>query len=108
MEALGQAKIAAAEGVFPMSEGEVDEPFILTRRLARARTAAIRDYGRAHGATLNDLVLTALYRCLFRLLDLRPGGELTIPVMVDMRRYLADGDEFTASDQSLLDGGHAA
>jgi len=30
---------------FPMSEGEVDEPFILTRRLARARTAEIRDYG---------------------------------------------------------------
>jgi NRPS condensation-like uncharacterized protein len=81
---------------FPMSEGEVDEPFILTRRLGRARTAAIRDYGRAHGATLNDLALTALYRCLFRLLDLRPGTELTIPVMVDMRRYLADGDEFTA------------
>ncbi len=81
---------------FPISEGEVDEPIILTRRLARARTAAIRDYGRANGATLNDLALTALYRCLFRLLDLRPGAELTIPVMVDMRRYLADGDEFTA------------
>ncbi len=78
-----------------MSEGEVDEPFILTRRLMRARTAAIRDYGRAHGATLNDLVLTALYRSLFRLMDLRPG-ELMIPVMVDMRRYLADGDAFTA------------
>jgi NRPS condensation-like uncharacterized protein len=29
-------------------------------------------------------------------LDLRPGTELTIPVMVDMRRYLAEGDEFTA------------
>ena len=55
---------------FPMSEGEVDVPFILTRRLARVRTAAIRDYGRAHGATLNDLAMTALYRCLFRLLDL--------------------------------------
>jgi NRPS condensation-like uncharacterized protein len=61
---------------FPMSEGEVDEPFILSRRLMRARTAAIRDYSRAHGATLNDLVLTALYRCLFRLMDLRPGYSL--------------------------------
>jgi NRPS condensation-like uncharacterized protein len=81
---------------FPMSEGEVDRPFILTRRLERARTTAIRDYGRAHGATLNDLALSALYRCLFRLLDLRPGAELMIPVMVDMRRYLAAGDEFTA------------
>ena len=80
---------------FPMSEGEADRPFILTRRLPGARTAVIRDYGRAHGATINDMVLTALYRSLFRLLDLRPGGELAIPVMVDMRRYLANGDEFT-------------
>jgi NRPS condensation-like uncharacterized protein len=80
---------------FPMSEGETDRPFILTRRLPGARTAVIRDYGRAHGATINDMVLTALYRSLFRLLDLRPGAELAIPVMVDMRRYLANGDEFT-------------
>jgi len=29
-------------------------------------------------------------------MDLRPGAELMIPVMVDMRRYLADSDEFTA------------
>jgi NRPS condensation-like uncharacterized protein len=80
---------------FPMSEGEADRPFILTRRLPGARTAVIRDYGRALGATINDMVLTALYRSLFRLLDLRPGAELAIPVMVDMRRYLANGDEFT-------------
>jgi NRPS condensation-like uncharacterized protein len=81
---------------FPMSDGEADQPFILTRRLKRARTEAIRDHGRTHGATLNDLALTAFYRCLFRLMDVRPGAELMIPVMVDMRRYLADGDEFTA------------
>jgi NRPS condensation-like uncharacterized protein len=80
---------------FPMSEGEADRPFILTRRLPGARTAVIRDYGRAHGVTINDMVLTALYRSLFRLLDLRPRAELAIPVMVDMRRYLANGDEFT-------------
>jgi NRPS condensation-like uncharacterized protein len=81
---------------FPMSEDEAKEPFILTRRLTRTRTAAIRDYGRTQGATLNDIVLTALYRCLFRVFGLEPGVELSIPIMVDMRRYLADGDEFTA------------
>src|SRR5208337_896935 len=42
---------------FPMSESEADRPFILTRRLPGARTAVIRDYGRAHGATNNDMVL---------------------------------------------------
>jgi len=79
---------------FPLSEGGDVRPFILTRLLERKRVAALKDYCRAKGATLNDAVLTALYRCLFRLLALTPGVELQIPVMVDMRRYLGETGEF--------------
>jgi NRPS condensation-like uncharacterized protein len=71
-------------------------PFILTHLLERKRVAALKDYCRAKGATLNDVVLTALYRCLFQLLALRSGVELQIPVMVDMRRYLGETGEFKA------------
>jgi NRPS condensation-like uncharacterized protein len=73
---------------FPLSEGGEARPFILTRKLGRKTTTALRDYGRARGATLNDIVLTGYYRCLFQRLAPRPGAELQIPVMVDMRRYL--------------------
>ena len=79
---------------FPLSEGEEVRPFILTRKLGRERIAALKDVGRANGATLNDVVLTAYYRCLFKRLALRPGTELRIPVMVDMRRYLGETGEF--------------
>jgi NRPS condensation-like uncharacterized protein len=81
---------------FPLSEGGDVRPFILTRFLERKRVAALKDYCRAKGATLNDAVLTALYRRLFQLLALRPGVELQIPVMVDMRRYLGETGEFKA------------
>jgi len=81
---------------FPLSEGETDRPFIVTRRLAGERTAPVKAYSRACGATLNDLALTAFYRSLFLYLDLRPGERLAIPVMVDMRRYLENRGEFTA------------
>ena len=47
-----------------------------------------------NGATLNDAVLAAYYRRLFQLFQLKPAVELQIPVMVDMRRYLGDGEEF--------------
>ena len=73
---------------FPLSEGGDRLPFILTHKLGREKTEAITGYCRAHGATLNDVVLAAYYRCLFRRLALSPGSELHIPVMVDMRRYL--------------------
>jgi NRPS condensation-like uncharacterized protein len=75
---------------FPLSEGGEARPFILTRKIGRETTAEIRDYCQARRATLNDAVLTAYYRCLFRRLRLGPGDELRIPVMVDMRRYLRE------------------
>jgi len=81
---------------FPLSEGGHVQPFILTRILERDRVEALKDYCRAKGATLNDAVLTAYYRCLFQLLALRPDVELEIPVMVDMRRYLGETGEFKA------------
>lgn len=81
---------------FPLSEGGEAKPFILTCKLGREKTRELKDYCRTHAATLDDAILTAYYRCLFRRLDLRPGEEVSIPVMVDMRRYLGKGAEFTS------------
>ncbi|MGA2577580.1 MAG: hypothetical protein ABSH24_16290 [Bryobacteraceae bacterium] len=75
---------------FPLSGGGEVRSFILTCKLGRQRTAALKDYGRAKGATLNDAVLAAYYRCLSRSLALSPGTEVQIPVMVDMRRYVGE------------------
>lgn len=75
---------------FPLGEGGDARPFILARKLGRERLDAIKNYCRTRRATVNDAVLTAYYRCLFRRLALSRGTELRIPVMVDMRRYLED------------------
>jgi NRPS condensation-like uncharacterized protein len=80
---------------FPLSQSGEVRPFILTRKLKRERIAALKEYGRARGATLNDVVLAAYYRSLFERLALSPGAKLRIPVMVDMRRYLEKAREFT-------------
>jgi NRPS condensation-like uncharacterized protein len=81
---------------FPMDEGQADAPFIATRRLTRERTSAVKAYARLCGATLNDMALAAFYRSLFRELNMRLGDRLAIPIMVDMRRYLKNGDAFTS------------
>ena len=77
---------------FPFSENEDVRPFILTRTLEKTDLESILAYCRAQGATLNDAVLTAYYRCLFRTLALASGAELRMPVMVDMRRFLGAPD----------------
>ena len=84
----------AGDHRFPMNEGAADAPFIATRRLSGERTAAAKAQARARGATLNDFALTALYRSLFRTLALKPGDQLTIPLMVDMSRYLGERDAY--------------
>lgn len=81
---------------FPLSEDGEARPFIATCKLGRQRVAALKAYCRARGATLNDAVLTAFYRCLFRRLALRSGETTQIPIMVDMRRYLDRSEEFTS------------
>lgn len=81
---------------FPFDADGDARPFILVRKFGRERVAALRDYGRANGATLNDVVLTAFYRCLFRRLKPRPGDELWIPITVDMRRHLGEAERFAS------------
>jgi len=86
----------AGDRTFPMEASATDAPFIATRRIARERTSAVRAYARGRGATLNDALLTAFYRCLFRALDVPQGATLVIPIMVDMRRYLGQSGELVS------------
>jgi NRPS condensation-like uncharacterized protein len=80
-----------------LSDAEDLQPFVLTRTLDSDRTESIKAYGRISGATINDILLTAYYRCLFRLLNLPAENLLRVPIMVDMRRYLVG----TSSQGSL-------
>lgn len=79
---------------FPLSGDQKAEPFIVTRKLGRSRLTMLTGYGHEKHATLNDIVLTAFYRCMFRKLALGAGEDLEIPLMVDMRRYLGDTNQF--------------
>jgi NRPS condensation-like uncharacterized protein len=54
--------------------------------------AAVRERGRDSGATVNDVVLTALYRALFEALDARTDRPMAVNVSFDLRRYLDPGD----------------
>jgi NRPS condensation-like uncharacterized protein len=81
---------------FPFSDRGELRSFILTHKIVRERMSALKDYGKASSATLNDIVLTAYYRCLFQRLALCPDATLQIPVMVDMRRYLGEAESSTS------------
>lgn len=73
----------------PLSTGGEISPFILTHEIIPERFYEIRDFCKIHNVTVNDVILTAYFRVLSGLLNLN-GKALSIPIMIDMRRYLKD------------------
>jgi NRPS condensation-like uncharacterized protein len=69
------------------------EPFIFViRHLPPARAARLRDYGRQHRATINDIMIAAFYRALLKQEDWDGRAALRIQTTVDLRRhYLPSG-----------------
>ena len=79
---------------FPLSDDGGARPFIVAHKLDRAKIRLLKSYCRAQSASVNDALLTAMYRALFRILALKSGDPLQIPIMVDMRRYVDGEPEF--------------
>jgi NRPS condensation-like uncharacterized protein len=75
---------------FPLSRG-TGKPKILIHRFPGDRFNAIREYGKKHQATLNDVVLTAYYRALSETIHPDPELPLRVAVTIDLRRYIPSG-----------------
>ncbi|WP_308899099.1 hypothetical protein [Candidatus Desulfosporosinus nitrosoreducens] len=76
---------------FPLSqESGQATPYILKHKMPPELFCRLKKYGRDHAVTINDIILAAYYRALYNIVDIAPGNSLTIPCMVDLRRYLPD------------------
>ncbi|AKN31315.1 hypothetical protein Ccar_10790 [Clostridium carboxidivorans P7] len=65
-------------------EGNLSNPFIEIRTLSKEHFCQIKTYAKKHGATLNDVILTAYMRVLFQIF----GRVITTTCSLDMRKYL--------------------
>ena len=54
------------------------------------RLSAIREHGRAHGATLNDMLVTALLRSLVKMFPAGKDGLLGASISADLRPFVDD------------------
>ncbi|HWT73196.1 MAG TPA: WS/DGAT domain-containing protein [Mobilitalea sp.] len=65
---------------------------MLTKSLSQSWYLKLRKYCTDNQVTVNDVLLTTYFRVLSDVLDKR-GEPLSIPIMIDMRRYLEDKRE---------------
>jgi NRPS condensation-like uncharacterized protein len=84
-----QLKLAAPQFSLPFSGSESTGRRFALRRIGPERLRALKAWGKAHGATLNDVLLAAFYRTLAAMGSPAQGTPLPIQVPIDMRAFLA-------------------
>lgn len=76
---------------FPSTLGTFSHNTFVIRQLDAKRFRAIKESGHKYHATMNDIMLAALYRYLFDAIHPDPGVPLRLATTVDLRRYLPNG-----------------
>ncbi len=72
-------------------EGDADRPFFSTLEIPAEQIASVRAYARTHGATVNDMFLTAYARVLH---NETGWNRIILPCPVDLRKHLMPGQQY--------------
>lgn len=75
---------------FPWTQGKADVSTVATCNLPQGVVDVMSKYGKAHGASVNDILLAAFYRALFEISQPEFGIPMHISMTVDLRRYLPE------------------
>jgi NRPS condensation-like uncharacterized protein len=73
---------------FPAAQGLPEKRSYVIRRIGSERFRALKAFGDRHRATVNDVVVAALYRALLLRIHPAPGEALRMVTTADLRRYL--------------------
>jgi NRPS condensation-like uncharacterized protein len=71
--------------------GAIVEPDVFRSAIAMGKSA---------GATVNDVILTAEYRALYRLRDAQPGSKTPLQISCELRKHLPPGTKTALSNIS--------
>jgi NRPS condensation-like uncharacterized protein len=94
LAAIGYPIAAPPDSVWQFPTGDLQNIGTRTfaaRRLDPVQSQALREYATETGATLNDVLLAALFRALWRFLDFACDVPQPVWVPVDFRAYLPFG-----------------
>ncbi len=83
-------KIALPLWKFPWRNNRIGATQFVVCKLPNSLLDEMKRYSKARGATINDLILTATYRAMFKISKPPYGIPMDIPITLDLRRYLPD------------------
>ncbi len=78
---------------FPLTDSRDDDrSFIARRRLSEETFLKLKSVGKAHGATVNDMLVAAYFYSLYELAGYGEDESVTISCAIDLRRHMKDDD----------------
>ena len=86
--------------VFPHKGNRNLVPSFCTKLLPSATFKKMKTYGITHGATINDLLLTAFYRALFKITECENNHVGRISVSIDLRSQMPSHEHRIAANTS--------
>lgn len=90
-----KAEMLPPTWAFPYHGIELKEMHISMRRFYDKAFDRIKAFGKAHGVTVNTIILTAYFRSLFKLITPPAGEDMEIYVTMDLRKAF-EGNEAQA------------
>ena len=79
---------------FPLTEPSKDDVCMICRHTTTGDTFSnIYKIGKNMSVTINDLMLAFYMRALYDISDMSPNATVSVPCMVDLRRYIEGGGE---------------
>lgn len=87
-QAAKEPRMTMPNWVFPPTSSTGQGRTLRELRLGPERLASIRRHGKLHGATVNDMMLTAFFRALTRVFPQPAGKPLSLSFAAEHRRYL--------------------
>lgn len=73
---------------FPWRQGSLNTTRFKICKIPQEQLDILMEYGKSKGATVNDLILTALYRSMFEFSQPPYGVPMDISTTIDLRRYI--------------------
>lgn len=78
---------------FPFTPNNIrDKSFIARKKIPASKFNEIKTAGKKHGATINDMLLTAYFYSLYELAGFDSKESVSISCAIDLRRHLKDTD----------------
>jgi len=75
---------------FPWKSMRMGNTGFAVCRLPYGHLNILKNYAKTRGATINDLILTAIFRAMFEIAKPLYGIPMDIPITIDLRKYLPE------------------